>query len=95
MTWSFHRGGIAAAVLTAAAVALMFLGLGRAGASRPLALGATAVFGLASPVWSVSANALWTHPVTLLGICGAVWALPRDRWSFYILTGSSFLWSSS
>ena len=77
---TFARSGLAAAFLTAGAVALMFSGLLRQTGRWQLALGGTAVFAFATPVWSVSANALWTHPVTLLGICGAVWALPRERW---------------
>lgn len=78
--WSHHRGGVAAAAMTAAAMALLFLGLVRAGAGRGWSLGGTAVVAFTTPVWSVSANALWTHPVTLLGICGAVWASSRERW---------------
>ena len=77
---TYARSGLAAAFLTAGAVALMFSGLLRQTGRWRLALGGTAVFAFATPVWSVSANALWTHPVTLLGICGAVWALPRQRW---------------
>lgn len=77
--WSFVRGGMAAAVLTAGAVALLFLGL-RTRVTTGMALGGTAVFAFTTPVWSVSANALWTHPITLLGLGGAVWALSRERW---------------
>lgn len=66
-------------MLTAGAVALLFLGLGGIVSMR-LALCGAAVFAFTTPVWSVSANALWTHPVTLLGLGGAVWALSRERW---------------
>jgi hypothetical protein len=74
-----RRSGLAAAVLSAAAVAMMFL------ASRtrmtPLgAAGVAAVFALATPVWSVSADALWTHSVTVFGVAGAAWAASRERW---------------
>lgn len=78
--WTFARGGIAAAVLTAGGVSLLFLGLWRRGTNLVLAMGGSAVFAFTTPVWSVSANALWTHPVTLLGLGGASWALSRGRW---------------
>lgn len=78
--WTFVRGSVAAAVLTSGAVALLFLALVGLSAGRPLALGGAAVLAFATPLWSVSANALWTHPVTLLGLAGAALASARKRW---------------
>ena len=77
LTWA--RGGIAAAFATALAMALLFLALRRRLGDR-IALAATAVLALTTPVWSVSADGLWTHPVTVLGLAGAAWALDRERW---------------
>ena len=77
---TFARSGLAAAFMTAGAVALLFSALLRQTSRWRLALGGAAVFAFATPVWSASANALWTHPVTLVGIGGAVGALPRERW---------------
>lgn len=72
-------GGMCAAVLTALALALFFSAIrARLGSGRAFA--STLVLGLTTPVWTVSADALWTHPVTVLGLCGSAWAAARDRW---------------
>lgn len=77
ITWT--RGGLAAAFATALAMLLVFLSLRRRLGDR-VALAAVAVLGLTTPIWSVSADALWTHPVTVLGLAGATWAADRERW---------------
>lgn len=75
-----HRpSGLAAAVLSAGAVTLVFLAL-HSRMSTLSASGVTAAFALATPMWSVSADALWTHSVTVFGLAGAAYALSRDRW---------------
>jgi alpha-1,2-mannosyltransferase len=56
----------------------MYLSL-RSRLSLRASLAVTAVFAFATPVWSVSADALWTHPVTIVGCAGAAWALSRNR----------------
>lgn len=76
----FGRSGLAAAALTAGCIALIFSGIHRQRPNLVLSLGAVGVLGFTTPMWSVSANALWTHPITVLGIGGAVWALARERW---------------
>lgn len=78
---SFSRvpGGIAAAGWTAGAVLLMFLAL-RPRLGTRLSLGSAVVFAFGTPTWSVSANMLWTHPVTQLGLAGAAFAASRSRW---------------
>jgi alpha-1,2-mannosyltransferase len=72
-------GGLAAAWWTSCAVLLMFLALRpRLGARWSLAV--TAVFAFGTPTWSVSADMLWTHTVTQLGLAGAAYAASRNRW---------------
>lgn len=68
-----------AVLLTTMAVAAMFLALDTL-TRRPVAIGATLAFALASPTWSVSADALWTHSLTQVGIAGAALASSRGRW---------------
>ncbi len=70
---------VAASFITATAVMLVFLALRRR-AGTPLALGAALVFAFATPTWTVSANGLWTHPITQLGIAGAAYGASRGRW---------------
>ncbi len=72
-------GGIAAGTVTAGTVVLVFLSLTRL-VRRRLALGATLVFAFATPTWTVSADAPWTHTVTQLALAGAAYAMSRDRW---------------
>ena len=79
-------GGIAASFYCALAVALLFLALRRYLPDKA-ALGATLVFAFTTPTWSVSANGMWTHPLTQLGIAGAAYSASRNRWW---LTGAFF-----
>jgi alpha-1,2-mannosyltransferase len=72
-------GAVAASATAAIAVLLIFLAL-RRHVPTPLAATGALVFALATPTWSVSANGLWTHPVTQLGIAGAAYASSRNRW---------------
>lgn len=84
-------GAITAALLTAAAVTLFFLLLrGRSG--TPRALVAAILLGVATPVWSVSADAIWPHTLTTLGIVGTAWAADRGRWWVVGLFGGVLLW---
>src|SRR4051794_16816218 len=72
-------GSLTAALLTACTLALLFNAL-----RRPLtdtgALLAAVVFGFSTPVWSVSANLMWPHTITVFGIAGMAWASSRERW---------------
>ncbi len=77
--FSLVPGSIAAPACTAAAVLLMFLALRRKVPDVVALVGAVA-FAVATPTWSVSANMLWTHPVTQVGIAGAAYAVSRSRW---------------
>lgn len=53
---------------------------------------AALVFAFATPMWSVAANALWTHTVTTLGITGMAWASDRQRWWLVGVFGGIALW---
>lgn len=84
-------GGITAALLSAAAVALFFLMLrDRLGTRRGLV--AAGLLGLGTPVWSVAADAIWPHTLTTLGIIGTAWAADRGRWWLVGAFGGVMLW---
>lgn len=78
-TFSSFRGGIAAAFMTAVAMGLLYLAT-RPWLGAPTAMVGVIVVALTTPMWSVSADALWTHPATVLGICGAAYAASREHW---------------
>lgn len=89
--YHFAPGNVTACLLTALAMALFFLTVVhhvRFGA----ALAATLVLAFATPMWSVSAAFLWTHPITVLGIAGMAWAADRERWWLVGLFGGIGLW---
>ena len=44
-----------------------------------IAFAATLVFGLGTPIWTVSADALWTHTSTQLGLALAIYGLASRR----------------
>jgi alpha-1,2-mannosyltransferase len=71
--------GVAASVTTAFSVLLLYLAVRRF-VGEAASLAGAAVFALATPTWSVSADGLWTHTLTQFGIAGAAYALSRDRW---------------
>lgn len=77
---SFTRSGLAAAALTSGAIVLMWVAIGNVTANARLRWGAIGLLAFATPMWSVSGNALWTHPVTVLGISAATLAAARERW---------------
>lgn len=82
---------VSAALLTAVAVALLHDTLRRRLAERE-ALLAAALFGLTTPVWSVAADGMWPHTVTIFGIAGMAWAAERERWWLVGLFGGVTLW---
>ncbi|SEB28658.1 alpha-1,2-mannosyltransferase [Nocardioides exalbidus] len=84
-------GGLTAALLSALAVVLFFLVL-RDRIGTHAALVASGILGLATPVWSVSADAVWPHTLTTLGILGTAWAADRRRWWLVGLFGGVMLW---
>lgn len=83
--------GLSAALLTA--VSTLFIYLVVAG-RRPAREAALVAFGFAftTPVWSVAANGMWPHTLTVLGIAGMAWAADSDRWWLAGLFGGITLW---
>jgi hypothetical protein len=90
---SFSRapGALTAALLTALATALLASCLLKYMPPRAAVL-ASLVFGLTTPVWSVAADGMWPHTVTVLGICGSAWAASRERWWLVGLLGGVAIW---
>jgi hypothetical protein len=84
-------GGLTAALLSAGSVTLLYLALRRHLAARDAVL-AAAAFGFATPVWSVAANGVWPHTVTVFGICGMAWAASGNRWWWAGFFGGITLW---
>lgn len=85
--YSLVPGGVTAALLTATAMVFFFLLVRRC---LPLlaSLVATAVLGLATPMWSDAAHWMFTHSLTVVGILGMAWAADRDRWRTAGLLGA-------
>lgn len=76
-----------------AAMSLLLLGLALRGlVNTRLLAGALLVLALATPYWSVLADALWSHGVTTLGIAGMAWALRHERWWLVGAFGGVALW---
>lgn len=89
--YTFGPGNVTACVLTATALTLFFLTLVRR-VRISVAVVATLVLAFATPMWSVSAAFLWTHPITVLGIAGMAWAADRERWWLVGLFGGVAVW---
>lgn len=84
-------GGLMAALISAAAVVLLFLVLRDRTGSRT-AIVAASLVAFASPVWSVAADAMWPHTLTTPGIVAMAWAADRRRWWLVGLFGGLALW---
>ena len=76
---SLVPGAVTAALLIALALVLLFSLLAREVPLRT-ALVATIGFGFTTPVWSIAANGLWPHTLTVVGIIGMAWAARSERW---------------
>lgn len=74
----FAPAGVAAALSSALGVAALFGALRLAVSPRPAAFVALAI-GLGSTVWSVAADALWTHGPSIAGVSLALYALASQR----------------
>ena len=85
-------GAITAALLTALAVLLMYLALLHL-MRRRHALPAAAAFAFTTPIWSVAANGIWPHTITVLGIALTAWAAAREKWWTVGLGGVLMLWA--
>lgn len=90
-SFSLVPGAVAAALLTAAAVFVLALALLEQLPRREAVL-ATLAVALGTPVWSVAANGMWPHTVTVLGICAMAWAAGRERWWLVGVMGGVVLW---
>lgn len=84
-------GAITAAGASALALLLMFLALRTRLSERRAAVSAL-MLGFATPMWSISADAVWPHTVTVLGIAGMAWASATRRWWAVGLFGGIALW---
>lgn len=86
---SMVPAGVAGALATGLAVVFLTLGLRRLAGGVGLLGGLVVAF--ATPTWGVSANALWTHSVTQLGLGIAVYgaarsATPTSSLGLYVAT---------
>lgn len=77
--FSFVPAALCAASLSALTLLLMFAAL-RSELSVWCAALAALVLGFATPMWTISANMLWTHTITQLGIAGSAYACSRQRY---------------
>jgi hypothetical protein len=89
--FSLLPGALMAAFLAALSVVLFRLSIVEAMSPAAEWVGTTA-FAFATPVWSVAANGIWTHTVTVLGLTGVAWAASRDRWWLVGAFGGVALW---
>lgn len=88
---SIVPGGLTAALLTAVAMALLFLAL-RDRLGDRAAVGSALVLALTTPVWSVAADGVWPHTLTVLGIAGMAWSAERERWWLVGVFGGIAMW---
>ncbi|MCR1781684.1 hypothetical protein KVF89_03980 [Nocardioides carbamazepini] len=82
---------VTAALLIALSVLLMWGALLQL-TTRRNATAAALVLALATPVWSVAADGMWTHTLTVLGISGMAFGAARDRWLLVGLFGGIAVW---
>jgi alpha-1,2-mannosyltransferase len=90
-SFSATPASLSAAAISAAAVTLLFLALIKHMGTRA-ALLCSLIFGFATPMWSVAANGMWPHTITVLGICGMAWAASTARWWAVGIFGGVTLW---
>ncbi len=60
---------------------------------RRQALAAAAAFAFTTPVWSVAANGIWPHTISVLGIAIVAWAAAHQKWWVMGLGGVLLLWA--
>lgn len=89
--FSVLPGALSAAFITAVSVTLMFLALCHHLDLRQ-SLVVAVVLGLGTPVWSVAADAMWPHTLTVLGISGMAWASASRRWVLAGVFGGVAVW---
>lgn len=91
-TFSVVPGVLTAAFVTALTVVLVFGTVTQVLSRRHAALGAIA-FAFTTPVWSVAANDMWPHTLTVFGISGMAWAATKDRWLLVGLFAIVCVWA--
>lgn len=89
--FSMTPGALTAVVVTAATVVLMFLAL-RSRLDVAPATAVALVLAFATPLWTVSADGVWPHTITGLGIAGMAWSASRERWWWCGVFGGIALW---
>jgi len=77
--FSMAPEALTAALITSGSVLLLFLALRRR-MGDPWAIAGALVVAWGTPMWSVAANAMWTHTLTVFGIMGMACAASRERW---------------
>jgi alpha-1,2-mannosyltransferase len=89
--FSILPSALTAAVLAVLALILFWLAIRDPLGDIPAA-SAVLLLGFTTPFWSVNANSLWPHALTLFGISGMSWATVRERWWLVGLFGGLALW---
>jgi hypothetical protein len=90
-TMTVVPGAVTAALACALGILMLFLAM-RTRVRSEVAVGACAVLAFATPVWTVAADAVWPHTVSVLGLGGMAWAASRERWWLVGLFGGVVLW---
>lgn len=83
--------GVMAALLVALAVVLFQRTVRRDVGEGPATLAAM-VLALTTPLWTVAADGMWPHTLTVLGILGMAWAARRESWWLVGILGGVALW---
>jgi hypothetical protein len=89
--FSVVPGGITAALLSTLSAVLIYRVV-RDLVSHRAGLIAAAAFALATPMWTVSADGMWPHTITVLALAGAARAVQTERWWLLGICGGIGLW---
>ncbi len=93
-TMTVVPGAITAALACALGITMLFLAI-RTRTSDRRAAWACGILAFGTPVWTVAADAVWPHTVTVLGIGGMAWGAARQRWWLVGLFGGVALWGTA
>ena len=89
--FSLLPGSLTAAGLAVASLLFLLLALRRT--QRDVdAVACVLALGFTTPMWTVNADSLWTHAVTVVGIAGMAWAAGAERWWLVGTFGGIALW---
>ena len=79
---TFTIGPSAIAAATASAITIVFMHRALLSlVNRKTALAAAVLLAFGTAMWSVSADSLWTHPTTLMGLAIGSWAMTRSHFA--------------